>query len=878
MNTIGQVSNICVTKATLQGCANGIPYLMVVSDGCCDASTLSYINLEDGTISNTRPVDFKLGECPSSDCPPIYETESFVATAGQTEFTLAHTPYVDVSFTRNGSTLIDSAAVVTGNVVTYVAAENNNLSLLSGDDITISYVYKDINCTPKTVDSSICFEFDDNGDIVPIRVVSVNGSTTYYENDVLITDSSRISTVEAWVAVASSSNVVCCPCATIPDGQVCYSISGSGEVTYQAVESMELSYGTAGTPLYIPAINIRNIAADTYVDTIVFSPALQIWDGTSYISNAAFTAALNSVNYLQRWQAVDPRFDRFLIVTEFGFPRVYLIDDANGYTVSTRIANHDWDTSNSSTGDPLSDTVRDGAFTDVTLPVPGTDTFYKVVTANGDTQYYQDDVLLTDAGDIADAQANIALATPSDVVDCGGGSSSIIPPYKTCYAKEPQTISKVSFGPTLTIAPTLTTPRELFSIDALVASSPSICDTLVFSSPIQYFDGTNRVDISIIREQLIANNYLEFVQGCMPCIDTLEVSWNLDGVDPQLKVLAYRYSSNSVCDAEVVGFDSRVNISSNGVAVGSLAFTSVTRTFTVEGTTFEAYHIAGVTTYFENGFEITSEERLAEVQFIVENATEADIVCCTDCGTTPDGSETKIQAGTGIDITGSGTVADPYIIAKEPDVAFSNLVYVNDVNANTATIFDLNNPPTTNDDALKQNDSYLYIGTDGSTWVWNTSSNTYTTYVFPSTTKRILKASRTSTTSIANPGANLVSWPTTGALDINTSVGAWNATTGVYTVNRAGYYRISAAIQFDATTWAGGDTAYWQIRSNGNTMLSNNVQVPVGYTGRLVIPYAETIVFFPVGVNVQLFVGHTTASNKVVSNNDKINQLIIEEI
>jgi len=59
---------------------------------------------------------------------------------------------------------------------------------------------------------------------------------------------------------------------------------------------------------------------------------------------------------------------------------------------------------------------------------------------------------------------------------------------------------------------------------------------------------------------------------------------------------------------------------------------------------------------------------------------------------------------------------------------FSNVVYVNSNDPNTATIFDLNNPPTVNSDSLKVNVNNLYIGLNSSTWTYNSSTSLYTTY------------------------------------------------------------------------------------------------------------------------------------------------------
>jgi len=62
---------------------------------------------------------------------------------------------------------------------------------------------------------------------------------------------------------------------------------------------------------------------------------------------------------------------------------------------------------------------------------------------------------------------------------------------------------------------------------------------------------------------------------------------------------------------------------------------------------------------------------------------------------------------------------------------YSKVVYVNTTSPITATIFDDENPPITNDDLLKNDVNNLYIGTDASTWVYN--SSTYVTKIVPAT-------------------------------------------------------------------------------------------------------------------------------------------------
>jgi len=82
---------------------------------------------------------------------------------------------------------------------------------------------------------------------------------------------------------------------------------------------------------------------------------------------------------------------------------------------------------------------------------------------------------------------------------------------------------------------------------------------------------------------------------------------------------------------------------------------------------------------------------------------------------TPDGTGTKYPT---VDAVNAGL-----------PVNYSKIVYVNSTSPITATIFDTENPPVTNDNALKNDVANLYIGTDASTWVYNS-----TTYVTKSVT------------------------------------------------------------------------------------------------------------------------------------------------
>jgi len=74
---------------------------------------------------------------------------------------------------------------------------------------------------------------------------------------------------------------------------------------------------------------------------------------------------------------------------------------------------------------------------------------------------------------------------------------------------------------------------------------------------------------------------------------------------------------------------------------------------------------------------------------------------------------------------------------------YSKIVYVNATSPTTATIFDLNNPPLTNDNSLKIDVNNLYIGTDASTWVYITSPAGYVTKVVPATSNFFISETTT---------------------------------------------------------------------------------------------------------------------------------------
>ena len=97
------------------------------------------------------------------------------------------------------------------------------------------------------------------------------------------------------------------------------------------------------------------------------------------------------------------------------------------------------------------------------------------------------------------------------------------------------------------------------------------------------------------------------------------------------------------------------------------------------------------------------------------------------------GYELKANKQNDLTIDGTGTKYPTVdAVNNALPTTYSKVVYVNATSPTTATIFDTENPPVTNDNLLKNDTANLYIGTDASTWVYLTGTG-YVTKIVPST-------------------------------------------------------------------------------------------------------------------------------------------------
>jgi len=117
----------------------------------------------------------------------------------------------------------------------------------------------------------------------------------------------------------------------------------------------------------------------------------------------------------------------------------------------------------------------------------------------------------------------------------------------------------------------------------------------------------------------------------------------------------------------------------------------------------------------------------------------SDAAIVAALGYTPENVANKSNAYV-VDGTGTKYYTVDYLNAKL-SVNYAKIVYVNSTNPNSATIFDLNNPPVTNDNALKTDVNNLYIATDASTWIWDSTLATYSTKTLAATSNFYLDGS-----------------------------------------------------------------------------------------------------------------------------------------
>jgi hypothetical protein len=158
---------------------------------------------------------------------------------------------------------------------------------------------------------------------------------------------------------------------------------------------------------------------------------------------------------------------------------------------------------------------------------------------------------------------------------------------------------------------------------------------------------------------------------------------------------------------------------------------------------------------------------------------------------------------------------------------------------------------------LASSNSNAAVTLAGTTQVWIDQPATALSGLVASL--RIGMSAQNSTTQAlaANTYVTITGW--TSVTD--NSNGAWNASTGVFTVAQAGWYLVTAQLQMASKAWASGDFSIVSALKNSTTMAIAQNRVPAAYTGYWSTDPLVAMVYCAVGdtLAIQVELGTSTA-------------------
>lgn len=180
-DTLGNVTGVQLANADFLKIGGGTNGQVLSTDG---SGNLAWVASTGGVISlGTQAV------------------ETFTATAGQTSFTVAHTPSGNVALSINGVTVAATAATNLLAVVTYNQAVNG-YTLKAGDRVTITYVYGSSSANALGGLSDVTLTAPATG-----QILTYNATTSRWVNTVGPTAFGNLTNGTSNVAVAASGNV-----------------------------------------------------------------------------------------------------------------------------------------------------------------------------------------------------------------------------------------------------------------------------------------------------------------------------------------------------------------------------------------------------------------------------------------------------------------------------------------------------------------------------------------------------------------------------------------------------------------------------------------------------------------------------------------------
>jgi len=277
-------------------------------------------------------------------------------------------------------------------------------------------------CIPETVepvDSKVCFQIGAD----KYTVITVNGTSTYYKNDVLLTVAADITAAETAVNAATYADVIDCVEATVPPNtDICYEFTGGGgggdcPTITADVSGFQITFRIDDVPG--ATLTLATTELDSGVETPVTPPILISNSAPTLAASLESLAAEFKSKVLSRYQTQQPWLDSViafeqvnsqgrLTLSFFLYASADLNKDYTGLCDTppcepyVKIATNGV-TGGGNIGDPV---LRTG----IQIPDPacstgggtGTTTSIKAVTVNGTTTYYENGTAVTSATRIAE--------------------------------------------------------------------------------------------------------------------------------------------------------------------------------------------------------------------------------------------------------------------------------------------------------------------------------------------------------------------------------------------------------------------------------------------------------------------------------------------
>ncbi|RVU25988.1 hypothetical protein EOJ36_06120 [Sandaracinomonas limnophila] len=146
--SVAAVETYVSANATPNADASTLGKIQLTGDLGGTSTAPAVVKIQGTPVSTTTPTTNQLLQFDGTNWIPVskssvaqMETDEFIATAGQTSFTLTNTPLGKVAMFVNGIRVPKDAISLSGDTVTYVPSNNGSYALLVNDRVSFDYIY-----------------------------------------------------------------------------------------------------------------------------------------------------------------------------------------------------------------------------------------------------------------------------------------------------------------------------------------------------------------------------------------------------------------------------------------------------------------------------------------------------------------------------------------------------------------------------------------------------------------------------------------------------------------------------------------------------------------------------------------------------------------